>query len=74
MENLLHDLAAHGLKGRRVALIESGSWAISAGKGMRDILSPLKDTEYICDGLSFKSRLSSVEGIDEIADAIGRTM
>ena len=74
MENLLHDLVAHGLKGRRVALIESGSWAISAGKGMRDILSPLKDTEYICDGLSFKSRLSSVEGIDEIADAIGRTM
>ena len=74
MENLLHDLAAHSLKGRRVALIESGSWAISAGKGMRDILSPLKDTEYICDGLSFKSRLSSVEGIDEIADAIGRTM
>lgn len=74
MENLLHDLVAHSLKGRRVALIESGSWAISAGKGMRDILSPLKDTEYICDGLSFKSRLSSVEGIDEIADAIGRTM
>jgi len=74
MENLLHDLVAHGLKGRKIALIESGSWALSAGKGMVEILSPMKDTEFIYDGLSFKSSLDSTEKIDEIVDTIARTM
>ena len=65
MENLLHDLAAHALQGRKIALVESGSWAISAGKGMREILSTLKDTEFLSDGLSFKSALHS-DGGEEI--------
>lgn len=65
MENLLHDLAAHALQGRKIALVESGSWAVSAGKGMREILSTLKDTEFLSDGLSFKSALHS-DGGEEI--------
>jgi flavorubredoxin len=72
MENLLRDLTAHALKSRRIALIESGSWALSAGKGMREILSSLKDTEFISDDLSFKSslRAEGEELINKLADKI----
>ena len=72
MENLLHDLAAHGLKGRKIALIENGSWAATAAKGMKEILSTLKDTEFIGEAFSFKSALhgSDSESIDSLKDAI----
>lgn len=76
MENLLHDLTAHALRGRKIAIIESGSWALSAGKGMREILLSLKDTEFILDGISFKSALH-IEGVDEInklVDAIAESV
>ena len=72
MENLLHDLTAHALKGRKIALIESGSWALSAAKGMREILSSLKETEFISDDVSFKSALGGEEAelIDRLVDRI----
>ena len=28
MENLLHDIVAHNLQNRKIALIENGSWAL----------------------------------------------
>ena len=76
MENLLHDLVAHALKGRKIALIENGSWAATSAKGMTEILGALKDTEFIGETLSFKSALSSdgKESIERLADAIKSTI
>lgn len=75
MENLLHDLVYHGLKGRKIALIENGSWAATSAKGMKEILSGLKDTEFIGEAFSFKSSLhGSGEALDLLADAIVKTM
>jgi flavorubredoxin len=76
MENLLHDLAAHALKGRKIALIESGSWALSSAKGMREILSVLKDTEFIGESISFKSALGEdgAGKINHLADEIMKTI
>lgn len=59
MENLLHDIAAHSIRGRKIALIENGSWAAAAAKGMTEILSSLKDVEFVGDPLSFKSALGA---------------
>ena len=59
MENLLHDIAAHSIRGRKIALIENGSWAAAAAKGMTEILSSLKDVEFIGNPLSFKSALGT---------------
>lgn len=75
MENLLHDIVAHGLTGRRIALIENGSWAPTSAKRMRDILSPLKNTQFICEAFSFRSSLYSEmkEKLDSFADAIIQT-
>lgn len=72
MENLLRDLVAHSLSGRKIALIESGSWALSAGKGMRDILSSLKNTVFLNEGISFKSSIhTDTDGkIDRLVEAI----
>ncbi len=58
MENLLHDIAAHNLQNRKVALIENGSWASMSGKAMREILAGLKKIEYIGDGITLKSALA----------------
>ena len=70
MENILHDIASHGLKNRKIALIENGSWAAAAAKSMREILSSLKDSEFIADDLSFKSALRNCEALDKLVEAI----
>jgi flavorubredoxin len=72
MENLLHDIAAHNLQDRRIAIIENGSWAPTSGKLMREILSGLKKIEYIGDGVTLKSALAAGQEaeLDALADAI----
>lgn len=72
MEQLLHDIAAHNLQGRKVALIENGSWAPTSGKLMRGILEGLKGTEFIGDTLTVKSSLAEgqLAELDVLADAI----
>lgn len=57
MENLLTDMKALGVKKRKVALIENGSWALSAGKGMVKELEEMKDMTILGDILSVKSTL-----------------
>ncbi len=72
MENLLHDIAAHNLQGRKVALIENGSWAATSGKIMRELLAPLKNMEFYEQSVSLKSALAQgqEEQLAALADAI----
>ena len=56
MENLLHDLTAHGLKGRRAAYIENGSWAPTSARGMQKLLEPL-NWETAADTVTLRSAL-----------------
>ena len=76
MENLLRDLAAHGIRDRRIALIENGSWAPSAAKCMREILTPLKGIEFLCDDISFRSAMhtDTNRSIDTLAEMIASTI
>ena len=57
MEMLLIELKAHAFQNRDVALIENGSWALSAGKKMSELLSSMKDIRIIQPVLSIKSSL-----------------
>ncbi len=57
MEQLLHELAAHNLQNRTVALIENGSWAPSAAKWMREILAPCKNLTVLEGALTVRSAL-----------------
>ena len=72
MENLLHDIAAHNLQNRKVALIENGSWAPTSGKVMTDLLSGLKGLEFIGDKITLKSALAAgqMEQLEALAQAI----
>ena len=72
MEQLLHDIAAHNLQNRKVALIENGSWAATSGKVMKEILSGLKGIEFIETGISLKSALaeSQLAQLDALADLL----
>ncbi len=76
MENLLHDIVAHGLKDRSVALIENGSWAPTAANKMREIIARLQGVIEVSDKITVRSSLSD-EGACEItrlADAISNTI
>ena len=72
MENLLHDIAAHKLQNRKIALIENGSWAPTSGKAMREILSGLKNVEFIGDNITLKSALTEgqLSELDALADVL----
>ncbi len=58
MEELLAHLKAAGLQKRTVALIENGSWAPAAAKGMRAVLEGMKDTALLESTVSIKSSLA----------------
>ncbi|MBO5556975.1 MAG: flavin reductase [Oscillospiraceae bacterium] len=58
MENLLHDIAAHNLQNRKVALIENGSWAPTSGKVMQELLAGCKNMEFIGEKVTLKSALT----------------
>ena len=72
MENLLHDIAAHNLQNRKVALIENGSWAATSGKVMTEILSGLKGIEFYEQKVSLKSALTDGQ-MDEL-EALAQTI
>ena len=57
METLLHELAAHNLQKRKVAVLENGTWASTAGKQMKEILSGMKDMEIYEEMVTVKSAL-----------------
>ena len=70
METLLTELKAHNFQNRKVAVLENGTWAISAGKQMKEILSQMKNMEIYEDTLTVKSSLKQdqMEAIEGIAE------
>ncbi len=47
MENFLNNLKARNYQKRKVAIVENGSWAPSAGKTMKNILQEMKDIDIV---------------------------
>lgn len=57
MSEFLHHLAAKNFRGRRVGLVENGSWAPAAAKAMRGMLGQMKDMEVLEPVVTIRSRL-----------------
>ena len=72
MDDLLHDIAAHNLQKRTVALIQNGSWAPASGKLMAAILATLKNITLLDGPLTIKSTLAS--GQEEELLALAETL
>ena len=54
--DFLHSLQMKGYTNRKVALIENGSWAPSAGRVMKEMFGSMKDVEVVGDLVSIRSR------------------
>lgn len=54
MYSFLHMLDIKGYRDRKVALIENGSWAPTAGKVMRSMLEGMKDIEIMPDTITIR--------------------
>lgn len=74
MEALLHDLVAHNLQNRTVALIENGSWAPTSGKLMKELLSKLKNITFVGETLTIPSRVKDASGLELLAEALAATI
>ena len=76
MENALHDVAAHNLQNRKIALIENGTWAPTSGKLMKELLGGLKNIEFIGETLTIKSALKDDQyaSLEVLADLIAEDM
>ncbi len=61
MYNLLHHLQAKAWQKKRVGLIENGSWAPSAGRVMREMLSQMKDVEIVEPMVTIRSRMHKTD-------------
>ena len=72
MEDFLHHLAAKAYQKRTVALIENGSWAPSAAKTMREILSGMKEITVVEPVVTVRGVLkeSDIPALEALADAL----
>lgn len=72
MSELFHEMKELNVRNRAYVLIENGSWAPSAVKGMQSIIDELKDMKQIGESLSIKSSvtLEQEEDIERLAELI----
>lgn len=72
MEVFLNRLAHKGYKNRTVAIIENGTWAPSAARKMKEILSTMKDINVIDKVVTIKSSMKddTVVAMKELAKEI----
>ena len=72
MEDFLHHLRAKTYRGRKVALLENGTWAPSAARTMRSILDEMKNI-IICEPVvTIRSTMKEAdkEAMKELAEAV----
>ena len=72
MHDFLHHLQIKSFQKRRVAIIENGSWAPSAGRVMRTMLEQMKDLEIVEPMVTIRSRMKreDLDALEALAEAI----
>lgn len=58
MDYLLHAMLAHNVQGRKVLLMENGSWAPMAGKQMKTLVESMKEMTIMEQIITIKSALT----------------
>ena len=58
MDYLLHAMLAHNVQGRKVLLMENGSWAPMAGKQMKTLVEAMKEMTIMEQIITIKSALT----------------
>ena len=72
MYDFLHRLQIKGYCNRKVAIVENGSWAPSAGKVMTEMLDSMKNVEIVSPSVTIRSRMkeSDIPLLAALAKAI----
>lgn len=72
MYDFLHHLQLKGYQSRRVAIIENGSWAPTAGKVMSSLLQEMKNIDIVSPMVTIKSRMHATDEpkLQELAEAL----
>ena len=70
--DFLHSLQMKGWQKRRVALIENGSWAPSAGRVMKEMFGAMKDVGQVGELVTIRSRYKAEDqaALEALANAI----
>ena len=76
MENLFADMEALAVQKKTVALLENGTWAVTAARQMRDKLAKMREMNVLDIQISVKSamRAEQSEEVEELAEAIVASM
>ena len=72
MHDFLHHLQIKAYQNRRVAIIENGSWAPSAGRVMKGMLSEMKNVEVVEPMVTILSRMkkADIPALEALAEAL----
>jgi len=72
VEHAVSELSAHGLTGRSFSVIENGTWAPSAGKGLTAVIEGMKNCRIIGQTVTIKSAVDETVRtcIEELAAVI----
>jgi flavorubredoxin len=72
MYEFLHRLQIKGFCNRKVAIIENGSWAPSAGRVMKEMLSSMSNIEIVEPMVTIKSRMkeADIPVLESLASAL----
>lgn len=72
MQQFLHHLQSKNYQNRKIGIIENGSWAPSAAKTMKEIISKMKNIE-ICEPtvtIISKMKENNIDELKKLADSI----
>ena len=72
MQDFLHHLQSKAYQNRKVAIVENGSWAPTAGKAMRSILDTMKNIEIVEPMVTIRSTMkeSDLAQLETLAEAM----
>ena len=72
MHDFLHHLKIKSYQKRKVAIMENGSWAPTAGRVMRSMLETMKAVEIVEPMVTIRSRMKDedIPAMELLADAL----
>lgn len=76
METVLSELKAHSLQNRTVAIMENGTWALVAGRQMREIFAGMKNIELLEEGVTIRSAVKEAQeaSLEALAEKIASSL
>lgn len=72
MQDFLHHLQSKAYQNRKVAIVENGSWAPTAGRVMKSILETMKNVEIVDQMVTIRStmKVEDMESLNRLVDAM----